>query len=162
MGKQLCFLCSKGMGWREIKSSPEDLEMRKMEIPQNMTENDRVCLDCYVKLEEPHQQQEQERKQELSQEKIVEFKARYDEINDRSEEYKRHWDKGGVIQFKNERIAILQRKFGQQVQFIVAYDDLVKEGYRLMAIDEGKEASGGGRAGGANAYFYFQKVKSDS
>ena len=79
-----------------------------------------------------------------------------------SEEYKRHWDKGGVIQFKNERIAILQRKFGQQVQFIVAYDDLVKEGYRLMAIDEGKEASGGGRAGGANAYFYFQKVKSDS
>jgi len=28
---------------------------------------------------------------------------------------------------------------GSQVEFIVAYDDLTKEGYRFMAIDEGKE-----------------------
>ena len=32
-----------------------------------------------------------------------------------------------------------------QVEVIVAYDDLTKEGYQLMAIDEGKE---GGQASG--------------
>jgi len=62
------------------------------------------------------------------------------------DKYKAQWDKNGVVQFKNESIAILQRMFGQQVQFLVAFDQITKEGYRLMAIDEGKtggQASGG-------------------
>ena len=37
--------------------------------------------------------------------------------------------------------------------------NLTKEGYRLMAIDEGKTGTGGGLSGGVNAYFYFQKMK---
>jgi hypothetical protein len=41
-----------------------------------------------------------------------------------------------------ELIAILQRAFGVQVEFIIAFDDLTKEGYRLMVIDEGKTAGG--------------------
>jgi len=49
---------------------------------------------------------------------------------------------------------------GAQVEFIIAYDDLTAEGYRLMAIDEGKQASSGGISGGVNAYFYFQKMES--
>jgi len=51
--------------------------------------------------------------------------------------------------------------WGSQVQFIVAFDDLTKEGYRLMAIDEGKEGgqASGGFTGGVNAYFYFQKME---
>lgn len=73
-------------------------------------------------------------------------------------QYKAQWDKNGVVQFKSDSIAILQRMWGQQVQFIVACDQLTKEGYRLMAIDEGKTGSSGGLAGGVNAYFYFQKI----
>ena len=42
MGKELCFICTKGMGWREIKSSPEELEMKKLEIPTGMTK-DGIC-----------------------------------------------------------------------------------------------------------------------
>ena len=74
--------------------------------------------------------------------------------------YKQQWDKNGIVQFKNDRIAILQRVWGAQVQFIVAYDQLTKEGYRLMAIDEGKSGgqASGGFTGGVNAYFYFQKM----
>jgi len=72
---------------------------------------------------------------------------------------RKQWDKNGIIQFKNERMAILQRRWGAQVQFIVAMDEITKEGYRLMAIDEGKEGSGGGFTGGVNAYFYFQKME---
>jgi len=74
------------------------------------------------------------------------------------DQYKDQWDKNGVVQIKTESLAILQRMWGQQVQFIVACDQLSKEGYRLMAIDEGKEGSTGGFSGGVNAYFYFQKM----
>ena len=74
------------------------------------------------------------------------------------DEFKAQWDKTGLVQFKNDKIAILKRMVGQQVQFIVAYDKITEEGYRLMAIDEGMTAQGSGFSGGASAYFYFQKM----
>ena len=74
------------------------------------------------------------------------------------DEFKAQWDKTGLVQFKNDKIAILKRMVGQQVQFIVAYDKITEEGYRLMAIDEGITAQGSGFSGGASAYFYFQKM----
>ncbi|HXV66839.1 MAG TPA: hypothetical protein VD731_06425 [Nitrosopumilaceae archaeon] len=76
-------------------------------------------------------------------------------------QYKPFWNKNGIIQYKTDRIAILQRAWGRQVEFIIAFDDLTREGYRLMAIDEGKQGgqSSGGFTGGVNAYFYFQKMK---
>jgi hypothetical protein len=76
----------------------------------------------------------------------------------RHNEFKAQWDKAGLVQFKNDKIAILKRMVGQQVQFIVAYDKVTEEGYRLMAIDEGMTAQGSGFSGGASAYFYFQKM----
>ena len=76
----------------------------------------------------------------------------------RHDEFKAQWDKNGLVQFKNDKIAILKRMVGQQVQFIVAYDKITEEGYRLMAIDEGITAQGSGFTGGATAYFYFQKT----
>ena len=68
-------------------------------------------------------------------------KVRYEHLRKRIDVFKPSWYKNGVIQYKTDRIAILQRKWGMQVEFIIAFDDLTKEGYRLMAIDEGK--SGG-------------------
>ena len=76
----------------------------------------------------------------------------------RHDEFKAQWDKNGLVQFKNDKIVILKRMVGQQVQFIVAYDKITEEGYRLMAIDEGMTAQGSGFSGGASAYFYFQKM----
>jgi len=82
-------------------------------------------------------------------------------IHTAHDQYKAQWDKNGVVQFKNESIAILQRMFGQQVQFLVAFDQITKEGYRLMAIDEGKTGgqASGGFTGGVNSYYYFQKIE---
>lgn len=57
-----------------------------------------------------------------------------------------------------EKIAILHRMWGSQIQFIVAFNDLTEEGYELKAIDEGKQASGGSIGGGVNSYYYFQKL----
>lgn len=86
-------------------------------------------------------------------------KEMLEELNRREPEYKEKWNKNGIIQFKNERIAILQRSWGQQVQFIIAFDDLTKEGYRLMAQDEGKTGGDNTFSGGVNSYWYFQKME---
>jgi hypothetical protein len=71
---------------------------------------------------------------------------------------KSQWDKNGVVQYKDNKIAILKRVVGQQVQFIVACSKVTEEGYRLMSVDEGVTAQGSGFTGGASAYFYFQKM----
>lgn len=83
----------------------------------------------------------------------------YDDIlRTRTDGYKPQWNKNGIIQFKNERIAILKRQWGSQVEFIIAFDDVTKEGYELKAIDEGKGQEGGiGGSGGISSYYYFQK-----
>jgi len=67
------------------------------------------------------------------------------------------WDKVGVVHFKSEFVAILQRKYGFQVEFIVAFEDLTREGYRSRTLDEGKTGYSGGFMGGINSYYYFQR-----
>ena len=73
--------------------------------------------------------------------------------------YKSEWDKKNVVQFKNERIAILENKFEKQVKFIVAFDQVLKEGYVLIGIGhkQGHQSSFGG--GAITEIFYFQKKK---
>jgi hypothetical protein len=78
-----------------------------------------------------------------------EKKERYENLKRRIDYFKPTWDKGGVIQYKTDQIAILRRVDGHQVEFIIAFDDLTKNGYRLMCVDEEGDGSGG--------YFYFQK-----
>jgi hypothetical protein len=77
----------------------------------------------------------------------------------RHNQFKAMWQKGRVVQFKNDKIAILMRAHNSQVQFIVAFDQVTREGFRLMSIDEGKEASAGGFTGGVTSYYYFQKME---
>lgn len=72
-------------------------------------------------------------------------------------EVKSKWDKRGVVEYKDDNVAILRRVVGQQVEFIAAFSQLTKEGYRLMAQDEGMQA-GGSVSGGVNSTYYFQKI----
>ena len=124
-----------------MKYSMEHLLAKNIQIPEGLKVEDKFCYDCFNALKNPKT-------------------AADSELKPRVEDYKNVWNKNGIIQFKNERIAILQRSWGSQVEFIVAYDDLTKEGYSLMAIDEGKSGgqASGGFTGGVNAYFYFQKL----
>lgn len=50
----------------------------------------------------------------------------------------------------------MNKNIGFQVEFVIAFEDLTKEGYRLMVSDEGKESSFNS---GLNSFYYFQKVK---
>ena len=155
MGSQECFNCKKEMGRLAPKLTISDLNRANVPIPPGMTNDDRFCRDCWKEgMKEAKEQGKID-----NQEKKEEFNAQIQELMQRSPEYKKHWNKNGIIQFKNERIAILKRSVGAQVEFIVAYDDLTKEGYRLMAIDEGMQAQGAGLTGGVNAFFYFQKME---
>jgi len=141
MGNQSCYICKKELGRLSMKHSPKDILNKKAQVPDGMTEEDRICYNDFIAL--------------TDHKKGSDYK-----LKTRIGDYKKDWNKRGIIQFKNERIAILQRVWGEQVEFIIAFDDLTKEGYRCIAHDEGKEGGSGlGATGGINSYFYFQKME---
>lgn len=81
------------------------------------------------------------------------------DLSERAKSYKSRWDKNSVIQFKSEYICILQRKWRSQVEFIVAFEDLTRDGYRLMAIDSAGKSSDDIVPAGTESYYYFQKME---
>jgi len=147
----ICFRCQKKFGRISVNWSAKSLSDLDIIPPPGMPADDKVCNNCKDALNKEQKEDRKEAKNEM--------KAELTELSTRSAEYKQKWNKNGIIQFKNERIAILKRAIGSQVEFIVAYDDLTKEGYRLMSIDEGMQAQGAGVTGGVNAFFYFQKME---
>lgn len=80
------------------------------------------------------------------------------DLHNRVEEYKKNWDKNGVIQYKDDHIAVLSRSKGMVVEFLIALSDCTKEGYVLRAIDEGKSVGGNTFSAGASSYYYLQKA----
>ena len=76
--------------------------------------------------------------------------------------FKATWDKKGTIVYKNERIAILKASTEKFERFLVAFDQVTKEGYRLMGSGIGLDSVSQwtGLAGGSNTtYLYFQRMK---
>lgn len=151
MAKQVCFGCNKELGTLSIKFPYNDYLVRRIPPPEGMKPGDVTCKDCIDSAKDTNKQ---ETKAAQEQDKLLIV-----DLYKRTPEYKKHWHKDGIIQFKNDRIAILKRTFGAQVEFIIAYDDLTVEGYELKAIDEGKTADGQGISAGINSYYYFQKLK---
>jgi len=143
MGKD-CYVCKKDLGTFTTKWSYQNLLYKSIAIPDGMLKDDVVCKTCFEEIEKSNKEEIKEAKNEHS--------IATKQLFERTPEYKKQWDKNGVIQFKNERIAILHRPLGAQVEFIIAYDDLTAEGYELKGIDEGKTGDSG-----VNSYFYFQK-----
>jgi len=121
----------------------EDFLVLKISIPSGMSEDDVVCRACFDEIKEAENELTVITRQLLA----------------RTPEYKQQWDKNGIIQLKNERIAVL-RHYGAQVEFIIAFDDLTADEYGLKAIDEGKPGDSQGFSGDVNSYFYFQKKDS--
>ena len=117
----------------------------------------KFCPDCGepVNKSEENQDTNATNRQRSNQDHKQAKKERYQDLRNRIERYKPMWDKDGIIQFKSEYVAILQRKFGMQVEFIIAFEDLTKEGYELKAVDEGKDSS---FSSGVNSFYYFQKI----
>jgi hypothetical protein len=104
----------------------------------------------------PQSQESRDQQQEQSEQSK---KQVLQDLSERAKSYKPRWDKNGVIQFKSEYICILQRKWRSQVEFIVAFEDLTREGYRLMAIDSTGRSSDDIVPAGTESYYYFQKME---
>ena len=151
MAKESCFFCKRELGWGKARHKNSELLEKGIE-PGGMSHEDVCCDHCFnAKKKDAGIGQ----KQQEAESKTMNQQPR--SLSSRVDDYKPLWDKRGVIQFKNEQIAILKRAIGAQVEFIIAFDDLTKEGYRLMVIDEGKETGIGGLGGGISSYFYFQR-----
>jgi len=76
--------------------------------------------------------------------------------------FKATFDEKGTIVYKNERIAILKASTEKFERFLVAFDQVTKEGYRLMGSGIGLDSVSQwtGLAGGSNTtYLYFQRMK---
>ena len=85
-----------------------------------------------------------------SQNPDEEKEMRFESLKQRVKHFKPTWDKDATIEYKTEHIAILNRNTGYQVEFIIAFDDLTKEGYRLVGIDSSGDYGDG---------YFFQKMK---
>ncbi len=172
MGQE-CFVCKKEFGFFSDKWEKRNYEKAKFPVPDGMTSDDRVCGECFKVLQDKAAKEKQLLEEEAykinqllkneaykEQHKVsIEQKQIIDDIRARVPQYKANWNKAGFLQYKDEYVAILRRVWGAQVEFIIAYSDLTKEGYRLMAQDEGKSGSTGGLTGGVDSYYYFQKMK---
>lgn len=146
-----CYVCKKN---KRLLYTIRDY-WRSPQTPEGMTDTDIVCYECYNDVKKEVIQYKKAHKEEidrLNKEEDLELKK----IEDG---FKGKWNKNGVIEYKDEYCAILQRLPRARVQFLKAYSDLTREGYRLMAQDEGGSIHTGIISAGVNAYFYFQKIE---
>ncbi len=120
-----CYVCKKELGTFSLKFPYKDFLVRRIQRPSGMSEDDVLCKPCFEEAEKSNKEEIKEAKNEQS--------IHTKQLLERTPEYKKQWDKNGVIQFKNERIAILQRHYGAQVEFIIAFDDLTAEGSQVSS-----------------------------
>lgn len=158
MAKKQCYRCNKSLGMWDVSFSKEDAQTLGIHIPDEIPSKSMICSECYVMF-----QKESEHNMGRNSEGITHSKQTdptdYKSLNSRVPQYKPNWDKNGVIQYKDEYVAILRRMIGSQVEFIIAYSDLTRDGYRCVAQDEGKSGNSGGFGGGVDSYYYFQNMK---
>lgn len=84
-----CYVCKKEWGAFSIVFPYKDFLVLKISIPNGMSEDHVVCRACFDEIKEAEN--------ELT---VITRK-----LLTRTPEYKKQWDKNGIIQFKNERIA---------------------------------------------------------
>ena len=111
-GKQwlkIMFLLQKGTGMGKAKHKNSELLEEGIE-PDGMSHGDVCCDHCFNAKKKDagieQKQQEAEPGTALNQQPRS--------LSSRVDDYKPLWDKRGVIQFKNEQIAILKRAIGHR------------------------------------------------
>lgn len=126
-------------------------ETDEIAASEKLSQQNELGKTTNIQSQEGRNQQQEQSKQSRS---LV-----LQDLSERAKLYKSMWDKNGVIQFKSEYICILQKKWRSQVEFIVAFEDLTRDGYRLMAIDSAGKSSDDIVPAGTESYYYFQKIE---
>ena len=145
--QEFCFQCNKKI--RRF-SSFELSALKKEKQPKGMTNDDRLCHQCYSLI--------------VDKEKNT-LKALEEEQNKKLDrelgEIKKNFRERGPIKYQDEYCAIVSRLGGKngELVFAHAFSKLTKEGYRLMAQDEGSSLNLGIGSAGLNSFYFFQKIE---
>ncbi len=151
MGKIPCYVCKKlGSHYYTI-----DDYWHSPHTPEGITEYDRVCHECYHEVKKEILQYKKEHKEENKRLKKEEEKDK----EFQEAEVKGKWKKSATIEYKDEYCTILHRMINNKVQFIKAFSDITKQGYRLIVQDEGGSVNIGIINAGMDSYYYFQKIE---
>ena len=163
MRKIPCYVCKK-LGRFHIYSLKD--YWRSPQTPEGMTADDLVCDDCYKQVQKEvlqykkeHMEENKRLKKEEEKENKRLKKEEKKDLEFAEAEVKSKWKKSDTIEYKDEYCAILHRMINNKVQFIKAFSDITKEGYRLMAQDEGSSVIVGFVNAGMDSYYYFQKIE---
>jgi len=137
---------------------------RSPQTPEGLTKDDSVCYDCYHKVKKEVLEYKKQHKEEidrLNKEEDLELKISKEkeqkENKQRYDEFKSRFDKYATIKYKDEYCAKVKKI--DDISFIMAFSDLTREGYRLMAQDEGGQFHLGIASVGAGSYYFFQKIE---
>ena len=174
-----CFVCNKkGFHTYTLKDY-----WRSPQTPEGMTKDDFVCVHCYHKVKklvleyknenkkEIDRLNSEEKEKEKEKEKAVREREKVSERAERErlklEEEKiiskisNNYHKYNVVIYKDEYCALLHRISGQskEIQFIKEFSDLTREGYRMMAQDEGGSLNLGIGTAGIDSTYFFQKIE---
>jgi hypothetical protein len=133
------------------RNKQQESETDEIGAAERLSQQNELGNTIYPQSRESRNQQQEQSEQ--SKKQVLQ------DLSERAKSYKPRWDKNGVIQFKSEYICILQRKWRSQVEFIVAFEDLTRDGYRLMAIDSAGKSSDDIVPAGTESYYYFQKME---
>jgi hypothetical protein len=167
----ICYVCDKrNSGSYSLKDY-----WRSPQTPKGMTKEDMVCYECYQKVkkdvikykkehkeeidrlnkEEKETEKEQKKKEE-AEEEIVDL-----ELSKELVETEKNFRKKGTINYQDEYCAIVSKLGGHngELVFAHAFSKLTKEGYRLMAQDEGSSLNLGVGSAGLNSFYFFQKIE---
>jgi len=160
VAKIQCYVC------KELKSPDYTLKdyWRSPQTPEGMTNTDHVCYECYQKVKKEVIQYKKEHKEEIdilnkedkSKQKILD-KQQSEEMEKRYDKIKTQFHKHETVMYKDEYCAIVKKI--EDLTFIKAFSDLTREGYRLMAQDEGGQFHLGIASVGAGSYYFFQKIE---
>jgi hypothetical protein len=80
-----CYVCKKELGAFSIKFPYKDFLVLRIPIPNGMLKDDVACRPCFDEIKEAENEQSITTRQLLA----------------RTPEYKKQWDKNGIIQYKN-------------------------------------------------------------
>jgi hypothetical protein len=178
MARQFCFQCGKKLG-RFLQLGLNAIDLKALESPKGMTNNDYICDECFSKLPKNKElekertayhaqfvankaveKEEREKQKELEKEeykKQKELEEKEDsELKKEIDEIKSHFQKGSTV-YKDEYCAIVKKI--DDLTFVKAFRNLTREGYRMMAQDEGGQFHLGIASVGSGSYYFFQKIE---
>ena len=80
-------------------------------------------------------------------------------VKDEAKFFKKMWRPESIVPFKTDAVAIPLFRKGKEEEFFVEFDNLTKEGYKLMANEEVKALEIGHFGIDLGTLFLFQKLK---